>query len=82
MKFELGDEVKEIVTGYKGIVMGITQYITGCTQYGLQQRKLNKEGKMGDWLWLDEDRLKATGKSLTLKQKPTGGPQQTPPARS
>jgi hypothetical protein len=77
MKFELGQEVKEIVTGFKGIVMGRTEYITGCKQYGILPRKMTDKGNVPDWTWLDEDRLVWTGKTMDIKNS-VGGPQQHP----
>lgn len=55
-KFELGSEVKEVFTGFKGIIRGRSQYLTGCNTYGVQSQKL-KENKPTDWLWFDEGQL-------------------------
>lgn len=55
-KFQLGDEVKDKITGFKGIIRGRTQYLTGCNTYGLQNQKLNNQ-KPADWQWFDEDLL-------------------------
>jgi hypothetical protein len=56
-KFNLGSEVKDKITGFKGIIRGRTQYLTGCNTYGIQSSKLNKEGIPYDWRWFDEDTL-------------------------
>jgi len=55
-KFELGDEVKDRVSGYKGIIRVRSQYLTGCNVYGIQSQKL-KDNKPFDWSYLDEDLL-------------------------
>lgn len=34
-KFENGQTVKDRVTGFKGVILGRTQYATGCIQYGI-----------------------------------------------
>lgn len=60
-KFELGDEVKEVITGFQGVIMGRSQYLTGCNQYGLLSRKLDNN-KPNNWVWFDEVRLVPTGK--------------------
>jgi hypothetical protein len=65
-KFELGIEVKEIVTGFTGIIMGRSQYLTGCNQYGLLSRQLSKENTPEKWVWFDENRLQATGEKIEL----------------
>ena len=77
-KFELNQEVKDVVTGFKGIIMGITEYNTGCIQYGICPQKLDKEGKTPEWLWFDGSRLKVTGKGLDIKPA-IGGPHPTAP---
>ena len=80
MKFALGQEVKDIVTGYVGIVAGRTEYLTGCNHYGLAARKLDKDGKPRNWEWFDESRLVSTGKKLANYKAPmTSGPEQNPP---
>lgn len=56
-KFNLGDEVKTKVTGYKGIIRGRSDYLTGCNTYGIQSQKLDKEGLPKKWQWFDEDEL-------------------------
>lgn len=44
-KIELGDEVKEKVTGYTGVVIAKTEWLTGCARYAIQP-KMNKDGKI------------------------------------
>ncbi len=56
-KFENGSRVRDIITGYQGIVGGRTQYLTDCVQYGIVKEGLDKDGKTVGWLWLDESRL-------------------------
>jgi len=58
--------------------MGITEYNTGCIQYGVYPQKLDKDGKTRDWLWFDGSRLKATGKSIDIKPA-VGGPHPNAP---
>ena len=77
-KFELGQTVKEKVTGFKGAIMGRTEYTTGCIQYGILNAQLDKDGKMQDWVWLDESRLEIDGKKIT-GMKSIGGPQPSAP---
>jgi hypothetical protein len=74
-KFELGDEVKDRITKFKGIIRGRSQYLTGCNSYGLQSQIL-KENKPSDWIWIDEDLLiKIKNKKIKLDRKiDKGGP--------
>lgn len=78
-KFSLGVELEDAITGYTGIAMGRTEYLTGCNQYGLLNRKPDKDGVPRDWRWFDENRLRPTGKSVKLPgheeiEKDPGGP--------
>lgn len=56
MKFEQGEILRDIVTGFQGTVLSRTKYFTGCVHYGLSPQTL-KDGKLPDWEWIDETRL-------------------------
>lgn len=74
---ELGQEAKDKITGFKGILTSRHQYITGCDQYGLTP-KADKKGELGDNLQFDEGRIEITGKGVKIKSvqtKSPGGPQ-------
>lgn len=58
-KFGLGVKAKDTITGYEGVIMGRTEYLTGCCQYGLLKQQLTNEGKIPAWVWFDESRLEA-----------------------
>ncbi len=45
-KFDLGDLLEDKVTGYKGVVMAVSFYSTGCIHYGLSLTKAGKDGKL------------------------------------
>lgn len=59
--FDFGDLLKDVVTGFEGIVMVKALYSTGCLHYGLspQQSAKTDKGSPEDpnWLWYDESRL-------------------------
>ena len=81
---ELGARVKDVVTGFTGVVMGRAEHTTGCNTYGVFPVIL-KDGMPQDHVWFDEHRLKIVGQPVVLhrteKQKP-GGPcyrHQNPP---
>jgi len=71
--FELHEIVKDKVTGFAGVILGRTEYATGCNQYGVQPQKMTKEGKTPDWEWFDETRILATGNRIKSLQD-IGGP--------
>jgi len=64
-KFKLGTEVQEIVTGFRGIVMCRTEFLTGCVHYGVATREL-QNGHPTDWEWFDESRLAWAGNGIQL----------------
>jgi hypothetical protein len=80
MRYNLLDELKDIVTGFTGVVLGRTEYATGCTHYGLQSKDIRKDGVPIDWLWYDESRLVSTGKKVKTYRAPnTSGPSPNAP---
>ena len=56
-KYEMGDLLRDAVSGFTGIVMGVTAYSTGCVHYGLTPQKLKDDGAPSDWEWFDQSRL-------------------------
>ena len=76
-KLELGIEVEDYVTGFRGIVTARCEYLTGCRQYAVQP-KSKKKNSVDKGQWFDEDRLVVKGKGPKKpkpKKKRTGGPQ-------
>ena len=71
-KFNLGDKLKDNVTGLTGIVMVIAKYATGCLHYGIQAKIIKDNGTLPDWQWLDESRytlVKANAVDFGLNDK-------------
>jgi hypothetical protein len=82
-KFNLGDEVTDVVTGRTGTIITRCEHLTGCNTYGMQRKHEPKE-KIEGADWFDENRLKATGKKTKLpgvKNPDNGGPQHHPSVR-
>lgn len=77
-KFELGDKLKDTLTGFEGTAMARTEYYTGCNQYGLLSPELTKDKKPAEWVWIDEVRL--TGDFKTAKKAPGGSFPEAPSA--
>jgi len=73
-KFELGDEVKDVITGYSGVVMHRTQWLHGCNTYGLQPRELDKDGAPVKREVFDEPGLKLKKAKVAEASRKTGGP--------
>lgn len=81
-KFNLGDEVKDIITGFRGVIDSRTQWLNGCTRYGVQPSKLTKDGNVQDARAFDEQQLqlvKAARIAVTpLAAAKPGGPMRDP----
>lgn len=76
MKIQLGLEAKDKVTGFKGVIIGKAEYLTGCNQYGLCP-PVSAEGKKVDTEWFDEGRIEIIGKGVLAKEvtgDKNGGP--------
>ena len=72
-KINLGDEVKDVVTGFKGIVTSRTQWLHNCNVYGVQPQGL-KDGKSFAREHFDEPQLKVIVKKVVKPSRRTGGP--------
>jgi len=73
-KYDLGEEVKDKITGYRGVVTFRVEYLTGCRRYGVQSKKL-REDKPQDAVPFDEDQLEPVKKKKPLEVHRPGGPQ-------
>ncbi len=74
---ELGDRVKDAISGLTGIATGVTTWLYGCKRVAVQPEKLGKDGKTQDLVWFDEPQLKVvkTQAISFLSLVPTtGGP--------
>lgn len=80
--FSLGDKVKDIVTGFEGILIGKTDFLNGCTRWGVQSDTL-KDGLPTEAQWFDEPQLELVeaGK-VSSGPKDTGGPMPHTPQRN
>jgi hypothetical protein len=68
----LGEKVKDLVSGFEGIVTAKVEYLNGCIQYCIKPKQ-GKDGKMPESHYIDEKQLIVIGKGLCVKSKPTGG---------
>lgn len=70
-----GKEVKDKVTGFKGICTGQTRWMYGCDQYCITP-KVDDKGKCGDSNWFDDGRIEIVGTGIdpeTVKVEQNGG---------
>lgn len=78
MKLKLGDEAKDRITGFQGIVICVTEWISGCTRTTLQPL-MGKDGKLPEPATFDEPMLELVKASkVKVGLKDTGGPRPEP----
>ena len=53
----LGDLVRDEVTGFTGVVLGRAQYLYEATTCRVHPRELQENGARRDAPWIEEDRL-------------------------
>ena len=76
---ELGDKVKDRVTGFVGIATSRVEYLNGCIQYGVRP-KVGKDNKSTEVEYIDEEQIEVVGARVKVKSKPTGGVQTDAPS--
>lgn len=67
--YSRGVHVESLITGFKGVITGRADYLTGCNQY-LVTPPVDSNGKHVDALWFDEHGLKVdeTKQRLSLRR--------------
>ena len=75
----LGDEAKDVVTGFAGVVVSRTEYLNGCTRVCLQP-PIGRDGTLPKYEAFDEPQLKVV-KAQKVPRGPTntGGPEKFMP---
>ena len=74
-KINLGDKVKDTITGFVGIAIGKTTWISGCDRITVQPIGLTKDGKTFETQSFDIDTLEVVkAKKVSEGQHRTGGP--------
>jgi len=81
-KVKLGDEVKDRVTGFRGIALARVVYLYGCQRILIAPPA--KKNQKVDPEWFDEDGVEIVGKGVNkeMEKKKTGGMRTDMPTRS
>lgn len=70
----LGDEVKDKVSGFRGVAVARHEYLQGCLRISVQP-PIDKDGKLPDALAFDEPQLVVVKTArVATGQRDTGGP--------
>ncbi len=73
-RIELGDEVKDSISGFIGIASAVHVYLDGCVRISVQP-KVRKDGKLPENQAFDEPRLVVLKKNSVKKGRDdVGGP--------
>jgi hypothetical protein len=79
--FDMGDEVEDVISGFKGTVIGRYEYLTGCNHYGVEAKA--KDGDTPKYDSIDEQRLKLVkAGAVTLARKYGSTATEAAPART
>jgi len=63
-QLQIGDRAADRISGFGGIVTGMTRYLNGCVQFLVKPEKTDKEGKPIEGQWIDEQNLKVIAKQV------------------
>jgi hypothetical protein len=75
----LGDKAKDMISGYTGIVVAVTQWLHGCRRLTLQTQGLDKDGKpieCQSFDWSQVELVESTPQPVPVVE--TGGPRPEP----
>ena len=85
-EFELGDIVKDTVTGFAGMVTARSEFLNGCIRLAVTPTSLDKDGKMQAGERVDIQQLvlvkKKAQPKAAVKKTATGGPRRDAQRRS
>lgn len=81
MDIQLGNTVRDTVTGLVGIATSRVEYINGCVQYAVTP-KMGADNKMPEAAYIDFQRLEFVDDGVAVKRSPTGGAQRDTPSAS
>jgi len=77
---ELGSEVMDLVSRFKGIATAKHLYLNGCARITIQPM-VDKEGKLTEAQTFDEPQLVNTSHKRISGKNDTGGPEKYPDIR-
>lgn len=73
MMVQLGDKVKDTISGFSGIVVAKTEWLNGCVRVTIQPL-IGKDGKLPESATFDIEQLVVLkSKASSIPQKVTGG---------
>lgn len=78
---QLGDMMRDTITGFTGVAISKHEYLNGCVRWSLQPKDM-KDGKPVESQSFDEEQLELVSTGTRKFVTPKGGPARyEPPAR-
>jgi hypothetical protein len=74
---ELGDRVRDTISGFSGVAVGRTIWLHGCERLGIAPTELDKDGKPRPVEWFDIFQVERIAES-TITRGTIGGPTPNP----
>ena len=78
MEIQLGNKVRDKITGFEGTATAKVEYINGCVQYCVKP-KVKEDGSMSEVEYIDIAELEVVDEGIEVEANPTGGPQRDCP---
>lgn len=79
LKVKLGDEVRDTVSGFVGVIVAEHKYLNGCTRMSVQP-PVDKDGKLPNSSSFDHPQLELVKKEVVEEgDHSTGGPEKHMP---
>lgn len=70
---QLGQKVRDVVTGFEGIATCRVEYLNGCVQFCVKPR-CGEDGKMPVGEYIDDAQLEVVGDGVAVAVDGDGGP--------
>ena len=67
---KLGNEARDKITGFQGIITSRVEFLTGCNRYCVQPQQL-ETGKPLDPIYFDEGQIEVVGNGLLPEEVQT-----------
>lgn len=74
---QLGQKVRDKITGFEGTATSKVEYINGCIQFGI--KPISTDGKMPNTEYIDDQQLEVIDEGVSITQRPTGGERKDTP---
>ena len=79
---KLGSHVKDMVSGFEGVVTARVEFLNGCVQYCIRPAHVEKDGTLNEGVYFDSQQVALIAEVhknvRSVVQRNTGGPSHRP----